>query len=725
MQKNEQQSTITQSKTLLKQTFGYDEFRPLQSDIIGQVLQKRDCLVVMPTGSGKSLCYQLPALQFDGLTVVVSPLISLMQDQVMQMQALGITAVTLNSSLIPEEYQLISNQVRAGHVQLLYVAPETLLQSRMLELLEQCQVDCFTIDEAHCISEWGHDFRPEYRQLAQVRQRFANAVCIALTATATERVRHDIQSSLGLDEASTFVASFDRPNLYLSVADKQDARTQTVQFLQGHKDESGIIYCATRRQVDELNATLVANGFDSLPYHAGLAEHVRSENQRRFLRDDVPVMVATIAFGMGINKSNVRFVVHYDLPKNLESYYQQIGRAGRDGLRADCLLLFSYGDVRTIQYFISEQDESQQVGAQLRLKGLLGFAETAVCRRIPLLDYFGETYDEAPCEMCDNCLEEEQELVDLTIPAQKFLSCVKRTGELFGSNHIIDVLRGSSNRKVIDNGHHLLTTYDIGGEFSKKEWQFLARQFIQGGLLRQDMSYGSLKLTPKAYAIFKGEVFNGRLPDTPTPTSKKAAEMMEHDAQLFALLRQKRKELADAENKPPYIIFSDKSLVEMAAYFPQNQDSFAQIYGVGQQKLEKYAHDFLLVIRAYCKEHGIGEKERVATPVVKTAVGGRTEEVATLLNNGRSISEIAALQNVQERTVLSHLWKAAQAGRPLRREVFKEEISLSEQELKQTIEAFQACGTEYLRPVFDYLNEQIPYEQLHRVRLYLVAEGSE
>ncbi|MEM7333818.1 MAG: ATP-dependent DNA helicase RecQ, partial [Chloroflexota bacterium] len=384
------QLNMEAAQATLLRVFGYEQFRPLQADIISRVLQKQDALVVMPTGSGKSLCYQLPALLFDGLTVVVSPLISLMQDQVQQLQALGITAVTLNSTIIPEEYGLISNQVRSGQAKLLYVAPETLLQPHIQALLSECSIDCFTIDEAHCISEWGHDFRPEYRQLAAVRARFENATCLAVTATATEQVRQDIQHSLGLSNANTFLASFDRHNLHLAVTDKQDGLMQTVQFIKEHSDQSGIVYCSTRKQVEVVSTALNANGFNSLPYHAGLPEHVRADNQRRFIRDDVPIMVATIAFGMGINKSNIRFIVHYDLPKNLESYYQQIGRAGRDGLPADCLLLFSYSDVRTIQYFIGEQADSQQVGAQLRLKGMLGFAETAVCRRRPLLEYFGE-----------------------------------------------------------------------------------------------------------------------------------------------------------------------------------------------------------------------------------------------------------------------------------------------------------------------------------------------
>lgn len=721
------QLDMKQAQATLKSVFGYDAFRPLQADIIEQVLRKQDALVIMPTGSGKSLCYQLPALLFSGLTVVVSPLISLMQDQVQQMQALGVTAVTLNSTIIPEEYGLITRQLLSGQAKLLYVAPETLMQTHTQQLLEKCQVDCFTIDEAHCISEWGHDFRPEYRQLARVREKFTEAVSIAVTATATERVRQDIQTSLGLSDSNTFVASFNRPNLQLTVEGKNDALTQTIQFLAEHKEQSGIIYCATRKQVDSVNGTLVANGYNSLPYHAGLAEHVRANNQRRFIRDDVPIMVATIAFGMGINKSNVRFVVHYDLPKNLESYYQQIGRAGRDGLQADCLLLFSYSDVRTIQYFISEQHESQQFGAQMRLKGMLSFAETAVCRRKPLLEYFGEAYEKESCDMCDNCLSDAQDVADLTVPAQKFLSCVKRTGELFGTNHVIDVLRGSSNRKVIDNSHHLLSTYDIGKEFSKKEWQFLARQFIQGGLLTQDMSFGSLKLTAKAYEVFKGEAFYGRLPEAPTPKYSKPADAPDHDAVLFNLLRAKRKALADEANVPPYVVFSDASLVEMAAYFPQNQESFSKIYGVGEQKLAKYAHDFLMVIRPYCKENNIEEKPKKGGTVSRPkaiGVGSRTDEIITLFNGGQSIRDLMAQFGVKQSTIVNHLWKGVLAKRPLRPNSILQESQLSTEQQQAVISAFETHGLTHLRPIFDTFDERINYDELHLIRLHLAAQAN-
>ncbi|MCC6607819.1 MAG: DNA helicase RecQ [Anaerolineae bacterium] len=713
---------MIQSK--LKQIFGYDTFRPLQEEIIQNVLNKQDSLVVMPTGSGKSLCYQLPALEFPGLTVVVSPLISLMEDQVMQLRAVGVTAVFLNSTLDYVGHDWVADQIRSGEAKLLYAAPETLVQPRTLALLAQCRVDCLTIDEAHCISEWGHDFRPEYRQLVDVRRRLPTAVCLAVTATATERVRQDIKTSLDISSAHEFVASFDRDNLLLAVEPKTDGLAQTIHFLQAHPDESGIIYCATRKQVDFLAGELARRGWPVLPYHAGLDDATRRTNQRQFINDDVPIMVATIAFGMGINKPNVRFVLHYDLPKNLESYYQQIGRAGRDGLPSDCLLLFSYSDVQTINYFINEQHPSQQQGARARLEAMLGFVETNVCRRRPLLNYFGEAYDQDNCETCDNCTTEAGDLVDLTIPAQKFLSCVKRTGELFGVNHIIDVLRGSQNQKVLERGHDRLSTYNIGLEFSKKEWQFLARQFVQQGLMVQDMEYGSLKLTPQAYAVFKGEPVRGTLPDKPQAVPS-ATDYANYDQALFQQLRQKRKALADAAGVPPYVIFSDRTLVEMATYFPQSRASFGTLYGVGEAKLTNFADDFLPVVQAYCAANGLAEVRKSAPTTVSASSstpGGRTVEVLNLYNNGRTLPELCQQYNVKPSTILNHLWKAVQAGETLRQSNLLEHSSLSPAQQQQALAAFAEHGAEFLKPVHTALNETVDYEELHLLRLHFISQ---
>lgn len=720
--------TLQTAQDLLKTVFGYDEFRGLQANIIQNILKKRDSVAIMPTGSGKSLCYQLPALMFDGLTVVVSPLISLMEDQVSSLRELGVTAVFLNSTLSYQQYLYTAQQIRQGQVKLLYVAPETLLRPETLVLLDESRVAILAIDESHCISEWGHDFRPEYRQLAAVRRRLPQAICIALTATATPRVRHDIRQSLGLDAANEFLASFNRDNLYLEVRPKSDGLRQVLSFLAEHREQSGIIYCTTRKQVDMLTAQLAANGWSALPYHAGLDDATRRRHQRQFSHDDVAIMVATIAFGMGIDKSNVRFIVHYDLPKNVESYYQQIGRAGRDGLRADCLLLFSYSDVQTINHFINQQAPSEQKGAAVRLQAMIGFAETNVCRRVPLLEYFGENYDAGSCEMCDNCLTETEELVDVTIPAQKFLSCVKRTGEMFGMTHIIDVLRGSQSQKILQRRHNDLSTYGIGTEFSKKQWQHLARQFIQQGLMVQDMEHGSLKLTAKAYAVFKGEGVMGAVQE-----ERRAAErpsLLDHDPALFAQLRAKRKELADAANVPPYVIFSDRSLVEMAAYFPQSQASFATMVGVGQAKLEKYADVFLPLIQTYCQAHQIAEKAKTAVTSNQSrsdsdvVLQPRTVEIGLAYNEGRSVEEITAVFGIQPRTILGHLYKFAQAGHPLRADGFRQMSQLPAEMQEKVIATYKELGTDFLRPVYEALNEEVDWDELHILRLYYLSRAS-
>lgn len=606
---------IDQIRDILKGVFGYETFWPLQEQVIGHLLEKKDALVVMPTGGGKSLCYQIPSLIFEGLTIVVSPLISLMKDQVDQVRECGVPAVFLNSSLSIEEYRRHVSQLRADRVKLLYLAPESLLTPRTMALLSSLKVDCIAIDEAHCISEWGHDFRPEYRQLAEIRTKFPGAVCVALTATATPRVREDIRKSLNISDRNEYIGSFNRPNLFLEVIQKTAPIEQTLEFLKRYANESGIIYCFSRQQTDDLHAILHRKGYSVRPYHAGLSDRERTENQELFIRDDIQIIVATIAFGMGINKSNVRFVVHYDLPRSIDNYYQEIGRAGRDGLPAHCLLLFSYGDIRKIKYFINQKTEHDQRVANILLNTFIGFAETDLCRRIPLLNYFGENDTPKNCGMCDNCQGEAADPVDLTIPAQMFLSCVKRTGEFFGAGHIIDVLRGSSSQKVLKFRHDQLSTYGIGTSHSTKQWHNMSRQFIQKGLLIYDYDHGTLKLTQKAWEVLKGkEVVRGRLEEGKKEKGEvlgqQEGEAGSHDPVLFEVLRKKRKEIADLANLPPFTIFHDRTLKEMAAYFPQTREGLSAIYGIGMAKLEKYADTFLKIIGEYCEAHQITERPK-------------------------------------------------------------------------------------------------------------------
>ena len=601
---------------ILKNVFGHEKFRALQEQIINHILNKHDALIVLPTGGGKSLCYQLPALIFEGVTVVVSPLISLMQDQVMQLQERGIHAVFLNSTLNHPEYVATMQRVKRGEVKLLYVAPETLMRPEILLMLDESNVACLAIDEAHCISQWGHAFRPEYRQLISVRERFVNAVCVALTATATPRVQEDIKQSLKIQEDSEFIASFDRENLFIAVEPKLDLSNQTLEFLNAHRNESGIIYCQRKKQVESLSRELVEHGISARPYHADLEDETRRQNQEDFINGDTQVMVATIAFGMGIDKEDVRFVLHAGLPKEPESYYQEIGRAGRDELQADCLLLFSYGDVDTIHHFIDQDAPSEREGALKRLRTLVDWATSIECRRKGLLAYFGEGYENQNCGMCDNCRNVGMERVDLTIPAQKFLSSVFRTKQIFGEAYIIDVLRGSKAQKIIENGADKLSVYGIGAEYSKEQWKRLALQFLQQELLSRNPQHGSLCLTRRGWAVLRDkEQFWGFPVNSSNHIEGESGETAsnepsEYSHELFEQLRTMRRELADAEHVPPYIVFQDRTLQEMAAQLPQSVEAFMQIPGVGTVKVEKYANAFLPVICTYCQEHGLMEVHR-------------------------------------------------------------------------------------------------------------------
>jgi ATP-dependent DNA helicase RecQ len=607
---------LGKAKKILKEVFGYDAFISLQAEVITSILQGRDTLVIMPTGGGKSLCYQIPALIFKNLTVVVSPLIALMKDQVQQLTEYGVAAVLLNSSLSPAEYRANLAALKQKQVRLLYVAPETLMKPDILQMLTAVGVDCLAIDEAHCISDWGHDFRPEYRQLVDVRQRFHNAVCVALTATATDRVRADIKQSLGVADGEEFLASFDRENLLLRIVPKINAGQQIVSFLNRYPDQSGIVYCATRSKVDSLAASLSDEGFAALPYHAGLDEKVRKTNQERFVKDDIQIMVATIAFGMGIDKSNVRFVIHHDIPRNIESYYQEIGRAGRDGLAAECLLLFGYGDIYKVKHFIALKSEKEQRVANLQLNALLAMVESDACRRVPLMGYFGENHT-GQCGQCDNCTEEKAPSEEITVAAQKFLACVKRSGERFGMNHIIDVLRGSKGQRVLNLRHDRLSTYGIGRDLSKRQWQSLGWQFLHQGLMEQDMEFGGLRLAPQAWAVFRGEAkIFGRLlasaPEKPT-AGKKRQVVTEYNRELFEQLRQKRLEIARGLDVPPFVIFADRTLAEMASAYPRTKEQLLGIHGVGRVKGEKYGELFTDIISEYCMLNDIDDPHPVET----------------------------------------------------------------------------------------------------------------
>ena len=714
--------------SILKNTFGYDTFRPLQSEVIENVLARRDTLAVMPTGGGKSLCYQIPALLLEGLTVVISPLISLMKDQVEQLRAFGVPALFLNSSLGPQEYMENMEYVKRGEVKLLYVAPETLLTPRILSLLASLKVDLLTIDEAHCISEWGHDFRPEYRQIVEVRKRFPEAVCLALTATATSRVRQDIRTTLKFATTNEFIASFNRENLYVEVLHKRDAIAQTVQMLERYKDQSGIIYCFSRKQVDELAWYLASKGYSVRAYHAGLEDSERRRNQEAFIRDDAQIIVATIAFGMGINKPDVRFVIHFDLPKSIEGYYQEIGRAGRDGMPAHCLLLYSYSDVAKLNYFIDQKIGTEKRVAIEHLNAIVRYAEDEItCRRKPLLNYFGETVSAETCSNCDNCTSAPTPLTDITIYAQKFLSCVKRADEKFGAGHIADILLGSENEKVLRWEHNKLSTYGIGAELTKKQWMHIARQLSTMGYLKQEGEYHTLSLTTKALeALRKRSTVMGVVQEAERvkKTSKKSKVEIEYNDALFALLRQKRKELADEAGVPPYVIFSDKTLVEMAAFYPQSITSLMTISGVGQVKLRQYGESFLEVIRSYCEKHGLGENPK-ENPREKSDSSRRYVLVAEAYNAGETIQNLMERYRVTVGTILEHLTRYLAAGNKLRTGDDLEALTSVTPEQKQAaFAAFDELSPTFLKPVYDRLNGTLNYDDLKILRLlYMISRS--
>ncbi|MFP8489756.1 DNA helicase RecQ [Gracilimonas sp. Q87] len=720
---------IQEAKKTLKETFGYDTFRPLQEDVISQALKRKDALVIMPTGGGKSLCYQIPALIFDGLTVVVSPLISLMKDQVEQLREYDINAVHLNSSLSPEAYGYNRRQVLNGKAKLLYIAPETLLMDKTRELLKDIKVELFAVDEAHCISEWGHDFRPDYRELARVRKEiFPEATCMALTATATPRVREDIKNTLEFGESEEFIASFDRPNLFLKIADKEDATNQVLDFLYTRKNQSGIIYCISRRQVDELYQALDDEGYSVKPYHAGLSDRDRAINQRQFIRDDVQIIVATIAFGMGINKPNVRFVMHYDMPQNIEQYYQQIGRAGRDGLRSDCVMLFSYNDRHKIKYFINKKEGREKEVAEKHLQDLVKFIETKKCRRIPLMKYFGEEYPKDECGMCDNCLSKDEDVEDFTLQAQKLLKCISELDESFGKTQVINVLRGSKAKKVLELEHDKLESHGSGKEWSKNQWEQLSRMLIRQDYLSKG-DHAELIIEDKGHSVLKGdENVYGTLDRTATAMSTEEASRVasdveaEYDEDLFEILRKERKKLADEKGIPPYTIFPDTTLMEMAFYYPKDKEHLLPLYGVGDVKLKKYGSAFIGVIKKYTSEHDIeSKKDKLEEKVEELEKIELHQQIGKAFNEGQSIAHLAEEYGVKEVTILNHLKDYLKEGNDLRLDGITDSTSLSLRQQDEIIKIFDEKGSHMLKVVYDRMKKKIGYDQIRIMQLYFMA----
>lgn len=693
-------AAIDSLEKALKYYFGYDQFRPNQRQIIEAALNNQDLLVIMPTGGGKSLCFQLPALIKKGVTVVVSPLIALMQDQVTALIDNGIGATFLNSTLNAKQVRERESLILQGKIKLLYVAPERLLSNSFLDFLAVIDnylgLACLAVDEAHCVSDWGHDFRPEYRQIKQVRQRFPSAPILALTATATQQVREDIIQQLGLRDTAIHIASFNRPNLYYEVQPKtNNSYQQLLRYIKAEKG-SGIVYCISRKNVDQITEKLQKDGIDALPYHAGMDEQERSKNQTRFIRDDVRIMVATIAFGMGINKPDVRFVVHYELPRNLEGYYQESGRAGRDGEPAKCTLFFSFGDARKIEYFINQKTEqNEQLKARQQLRQVLDYAEGTECRRSIVLGYFGESFA-GNCGLCDNCRNGNNS-EDWTIEAQKFLSCVARTGQKFGMMHIINVLRGGKGAKITQYQHHLLSTYGIGKDKTVQEWKHLTRSLVQQNLVVEtEDDFRILKLNQHSWEVMRKQrsVFvavpqkaNWQILGDDNPNT------VESDL-LFDRLRQLRKKIADSQGVPPYVIFHDSSLRLMAQSKPRSLEQFRQISGVGQSKVQQYGDIFIAAINDFCQD---------SLP---------STQLLTLqyYQDGLSVEEITRKRSLKVSTIYEHLAKLLEAGYEID---INQLVSKNKQEYIRL--AIAKVGNQSLKTLKENLGDSYSYEEIKLV----------
>jgi ATP-dependent DNA helicase RecQ len=713
----------------LKKHFGYDQFRPLQREIISDALAGRDVFVLMPTGGGKSLCFQLPALVRQGLTIVVSPLISLMKDQVDALQTSGIAATYLNSTLDQHESTVRWRGLHRGQYRMLYVAPERLMLDTFLERAVNWNIAQFAIDEAHCISEWGHDFRPEYRELKKLRTHFPDVPMMALTATATERVRADIVKQLKLRESRCYVASFNRSNLTYRVVPKTTPYEQLLEFVRSRPNDSGIVYCASRKSAESLARNLEEDGVSAKPYHAGLTNSQRTKNQEAFLRDNIRVATATIAFGMGINKPNVRFVVHYDLPKNLESYYQETGRAGRDGLPSDCLLLFSASDVAKQLHFIDEKSEPEARIARAQLQQMVHYAETRECRRLTLLGYFGEEYAKASCEGCDNCLN-PRETFDGTIPAQKFLSCVHRihakSGFGFGLNHVVDVLRGADTEAIRQRSHNELSTYGIGRESKREAWQAIGRELLRLKLVEcAPGKFATLALTRSGR-----DALRHRTPITLTKQievvarDQKAREgAIECDEVLFERLRGLRRRLADERNVPAYVIFSDVSLREMAKNYPTNATEFRRIPGVGEQKLKDFADAFSGEIKNYLAANPrrtFSSRMEPPRPLRRTRLNDSQRETLRRFRNGESVNDISRARGFVRNTIYDHLETAIKSGESLEADRF-----FTAPQREEIARAFRKVPDGKLADVRSLLDSKYDYGELRIFRALRMDMGGQ
>lgn len=722
-------------KQLLKTYFGYDEFRPLQEEVINNVLQKKDTFVLMPTGGGKSLCYQLPALKFGGLTLVISPMIALMKDQVDALKAHGIAAEHINSSLPYQEIIQIQKNALEEKVKILYLAPERLASESFQKFLQALKIDLIAIDEAHCISEWGHDFRHDYRNLKIFRKQFPQIPIIALTATATAKVREDIIEQLSLNNPKICVSSFNRENLSFFITRKKNAFDKLIRILEKHKNESAIIYCFSRKDTEQIAGDLKLEGFNALPYHAGLNSETRKRNQELFIKDEAQIIVATIAFGMGIDKPDIRLVVHYTFPKTLEGYYQEVGRAGRDGLPSECVLFYSYGDRRKHDFFIDQAENDKERNSALKkLDQVIEYCEQTECRRKFILNYFGEEYifsentesESSGCGACDICLR-PQEKFDATEIAQKILSCVIKTRNRFGKKYIIDVLKGKSTEQIVNNGHDKISVFGIVSDFADEEIKNIMRSLITLNFIHvSEGKYPTLSITNKGIKFLKqkesleisktSESHNDLYENVPRQEIK-------YDRELFEKLRVLRKQIADEKAVPPFMIFSDISLCEMAHYFPNDKNNFSKIEGVGTKKLESFGGAFLEVINNYTKENNIYSPEvpdcgEIGVNRIKRLVKtGRSKYAKTkeMVLQKLSLSEIAKEEGFAEGTILKHIEKLLEAGEDIDIVYLK----LPREKFEKIKTAFEKYDDEKLKPVFELLKKEYSYDEIRLTKLFL------
>ncbi len=691
---------MQRARTLLNDTFGYPDFRYHQEEIIQTLLDGGDALTLMPTGGGKSLCYQIPALVRAGTGIVVSPLIALMKDQVDALEQLGIRAAYLNSTLDPRSQQETEQDLLEGRLDLLYVAPERLLTERMLNLLGRTELALFAIDEAHCVSQWGHDFRKEYQQLYLLHERFPQVPRIALTATADERTRGEIVEQLGLQQSAIFINSFDRPNIRYAIAEGQGGKEQLWRFLQReHEGDAGIVYCLSRKKVEQVAQWLSDKGREALPYHAGLPDETRRRHQERFLREEGLIIVATIAFGMGIDKPDVRFVAHLNLPKSVEAYYQETGRAGRDGQPANAWMAYGLQDVITLRQFTQagEGDEQYKRVSHHKLEAMLGLCELTTCRRQALLAYFGETRAES-CGNCDNCLN-PPETWDAGVAAQKALSCVYRTGQRFGVNYLIDILKGKEDERIQRNGHHQISTFGIGEELDGVGWRGLYRQLIARGLLDIDHEgHGALRLTEQCRPLLRGEIGlqlrrQRKVEKEKKKKGAKLSELRTCDQPLFEAMRELRLELAQEQGVPPYVIFHDSTLQEMARTRPASEEQMRYISGVGERKLAQYGSRFLALV----KEHPLPE-------ILDNRLSDTVNETLLLHSEGATAEAIAERRELKLTTIYGHLAEAIEAGLLDVREA----LPLSDTEYREittAMDLLNTCEEGRLKPLHEALDE--------------------